>query len=308
MKIAIIGCGGVGGYFGGRLAQSGANVTFVARGEHFRKIKETGLKVKSIKGSFEIFPVNIVEKIEELSDPNLVMICTKAWQVREIAHQLKNVINKNTVMLPLQNGVLAADELSDVLGSEHVIGGLCRIFSKIESPGIIVHSGVDPAILFGELNNEKTDRVNKIKEIFDKAGIYTKIPDDIHAELWKKFISICISGLLAITRSNYGQVREIKEARELMIEVLNEGYALSQKAGIKIESDFINKTVAFIDSFPPETTSSLTRDVWEGNPSEIEYQNGTIVKLAKKFGIETPVNRFIYNCILPMEKRAGINA
>jgi len=308
MKIAIIGCGGVGGYFGGRLAQSGANVTFVARGEHFRKIKENGLKVKSIKGNFEIFPVNIVEKIEELLDPDLVRICTKAWQVREIAHQLKNVINKNTIMLPLQNGVLASDELSDILGSEHVIGGLCRIFSKIESPGIIVHSGVEPAILFGELNNEKTDRVNKIKEIFDKAGIYAKIPDDIHEELWKKFISICVSGLLAITRSNYGQIREIKETRELMIEVLNEGYALSQKAGIKIENDFINKTLAFIDSFPPETTSSLTRDVWEGKPSEIEYQNGTIVKLAKKFGIETPVNKFIYNCILPMEKRAGINA
>jgi 2-dehydropantoate 2-reductase len=304
MKIVIIGVGGVGGYFGGKLAQSGADVTFVARGEQYKALKSKGLKVKSIKGDFEIYPVHVVESIEKLTAPDLVLVCTKAWQVSDVAEQLKPLTHKNTTIIPLQNGILAADELSYVLGKEHIIGGLCRIFSKIESPGIIDHAGVEPTILFGELNNEISERVQRIKTLFDAAGFQSKIATDIHAELWKKFISICVSGLLAITRSNYGQVREMKESRELMIEILKEGFMLSQKAGINIEPDFVEKNISFIDTFPYETTSSLTRDIWEGKPSEIEYQNGTIVKLGQKYDVATPVNRFIYNCILPMESRA----
>lgn len=304
MKIAIIGVGGVGGYFGGKLAHSGADVTFVARGAQFNALQSNGLLVESINGNFEIRSVKVVDSIQKLESPDLVLICTKAWQVKDVAQQLKDNIQKNATVIPLQNGVLAADELCEVLGKEHVLGGLCRIFSKIKSPGVIEHSGVEPTILFGELDNVISQRVQTIKQLFDTAGFQSRIADDIHAELWKKFISICVSGLLAVTRSNYGQVRELKETRELMIELLNEGYLLSQKAGINIEDNFVEKTVSFIDTFPPATTSSLTRDVWEGRPSEIEYQNGTIVRLGEKFGIETPVNRFIYNTILPMELRA----
>ncbi|MBN2486129.1 MAG: 2-dehydropantoate 2-reductase [Bacteroidales bacterium] len=304
MNIAIIGAGGVGGYFGGKLAASGANVTFVARGSHLEALKTHGLKVTSINGSFVLFPVHATDTIENIPQPDLVLVCTKAWQVKNVAKQLKYVLKENTIVLGLQNGILAADELSAEIGSKHVLCGLCRIFSKIEEPGHIVHSGVEPTIVFGEADNKQTQRVQQIKALFDLAGFQSKIAGDIQAELWKKFISICVSGLLAVTRSNYGQVREIAETRQMMVDLLNEGFALSQKAGISIEPGFVEKTVAFIDSFPYETTSSLTRDVWEGKPSEIEYQNGTMIKLGEKYGIGTPVNRFVYNCILPMETRA----
>lgn len=304
MKIGIIGTGGVGGYFGGKLALAGFDVTFVSRGLNLEALKSNGLTVKSIKGDFKIDIVNATKKIEDLKNTDLILICVKAWQVKEIAQKLKPVIRENTVLIPLQNGVSAADELIEQLGESRVVGGLCFIISKLESPGIINHFGIEPSIVFGEINNIKTERLNKIKEVFDKSGIKSKISEDINSDLWKKFITICVSGLLAITKTTYGELRELKQTRKMMIDLIKEIYRLSQKAGVNIKPDFINKTVALIDTYPHNSTSSLTRDVWEGKPSEIDYQNGTVVKLGQKYNIETPVNKFIYNCILPMELKA----
>lgn len=304
MKIAIIGTGGVGGYFGGKLAKAGFDVTFLARGEHLKAIQKNGLTIKSIQGDFKLDSVKATEKIDIIGLVDFVILGVKAWQIKDITKDLITIIKKDTIVLPLQNGVLAAEELKETIKQENIIGGLCRIISKIDSPGVINHFGIEPTIVFGELDNSKTERINIVKSIFDKAEINAKISDDIISDLWKKFIGICVSGLLAVTKTTYGELREFKETRQLMIELLTEIYKLSQKIGIKIEPDFIIKTTAFIDSFPYDSTSSLTRDVWEGKPSEIEYQNGTVVKLAEKHGIDTPINRFVYNCILPMEIKA----
>jgi 2-dehydropantoate 2-reductase len=304
MKIGIIGAGGVGGYFGGKLALSGYDVTFVARGEHLRALKENGLTVKSIYGDFKIESVNAAERIEDLKNTDLILICVKAWQVKDIAKKLKPVVNENTVVIPLQNGVLAIEELQEHLQDGNIAGGLCFIISKIELPGIINHFGIEPAIVFGEINNIKTERLNRIKEVFDRSFIKSKISDDIYADLWKKFITICVSGLLAVTKSTYGELRALKQTRKMMIDLLKEIYRLSQKIGINIKPDFVGKTVSLIDTYPFNSTSSLTRDVWEGKPSEIDYQNGTVVRFGQKYKVETPVNKFVYNCILPMELKA----
>jgi len=235
-------------------------------------------------------------------------MCVKAWQIKDIRNEINRILHPNSLILPLQNGVMATTELSEKIDKRNILGGLCRIISKIESPGVINHFGVTPAIVFGELDKSKTDRINKILETFKTAGINSKISEDIEADLWKKFIAICVSGLLAVTKTTYGELRELKETRLMMIDLLTEIYVLSQKIGIKIESNFIEKTVSFIDTFPYDSTSSLTRDVWEGKPSEIDYQNGTVVRLGEKYGIDTPINRFVYNCILPNELKArGVN-
>jgi 2-dehydropantoate 2-reductase len=304
MKIAVVGTGGVGGYFGGKLASGGNDVTFVARGEHYNAIKNKGLFVKSIDGDFRVSNVKVVKSIQELNEPELIILGVKAWQVKEIAPELKNVITKDSVIIPLQNGVAANDELKEYIDGKNILVGLCRIMSKIESPGVINHFGIEPFIMFGEIDNSKTERVLIIKKVLDNSGIKSRIPVDVNAELWKKYISICVSGLLAVTHSTYGPVRELKETRQMMIDLMNEIYAVSQKTGINIDSDFVGKTLAFIDTFPYDSTSSLTRDVWEGNPSEIEYQNGYVSRLGAKLGIPTPVNTFIYNCILPLELKA----
>lgn len=304
MKIAIIGAGGVGGYFGGKLAQNGNEVTFLARGEHLKAIQTKGLKIKSILGDFIINPAIATDKINEIGIVDLVILGVKAWQVKDVAKELKTIINDNTVVIPLQNGVLAAEELSTEINPKNIIGGLCKIISRIESSGVINHFGVEPTIVIGELNGGTSKRISTINEIFNDSGINSKIAEDFYAELWKKFIAICVSGLLAISRSTYGVVRELKETRDLMKAVLSEIYAVSQKAGINLEHNIVEKTMDFIDTYPYDSTSSLTRDVWDGKPSEIDYQNGTVVRLGKKYDIETPVNEFIYNCILPMEFKA----
>jgi 2-dehydropantoate 2-reductase len=304
MKAAIIGSGGVGGYFGGRLAKAGHEVAFLARGPHLEALRKNGLVVKSSAGDFSVSPVKATDRISEMGEPDWIILGVKAWQVKELAPELKKIVATHTSLLPLQNGIVTVDELSGSIDRQHIIGGLCRIFSRIESPGVIVHQGVKPTILCGELDNRPTERVIRLCEVMEQAGIHCRIAEDIQAELWKKFINICASGLLAVTRSTYGEIRELKETRDLMIELFEEIYKLSQKIGISIDHDFVVKTVAFVDSFPHDATSSLTRDVWEGKPSEIEYQNGTVVRLGEKYGVKTPVNRYIYNCILPMERRA----
>ncbi len=304
MKIAIIGTGGVGGYFGGKIASAGNDVTFLARGEHLKALQSNGMTVKSINGNFQIQPIRATDKIKHIGKSDLIILGVKAWQVKEIALELPEIIHEKSVVLPLQNGVLAVDELEEKLDRKNIIGGLCRIMSKIESPGVINHFGMEPTIIFGELDNRQTDRMNDIKNLFDQSGIKSRIANDIHAELWKKFIPICAGGLLAVTRSTYGEIREHEPTRNLLIDLLNEIYVLSQRIGIKIEKDFVSKTVAFIDTFPHDSTASMTRNIWEGKPSEIEYQNGTVVKLGERYGIETPINKFIYTCISLLERRA----
>ena len=304
MKIGIIGTGGVGGYFGGKLAFAGFDVTFISRGEHLEALQANGLSVKSILGDFKVDWIKATDKIQDLSTADLILICVKAWQVKETAQRLKSIVNENTIVIPLQNGVSAIDELKEYLDENNFVGGLCFIISNIESPGIINHFGIEPSIVFGEINNAKTERLNKIKAVFDKSGIKSKISDDINADLWKKFITICVSGLLAVTKSTYGELRALKQTRKMMIDLLKEIYKISQKIGINIKSDFVDKTVSLIDTYPYNSTSSLTRDVWEGKPSEIDYQNGAVVRLGHKYGVETPINKFVYNCILPMELKA----
>ncbi len=304
MKVAIIGAGGVGGYFGGRLALAGYDVTFLARGEHLKAIKQNGLTIKSIHSNYKLASVKATDCIKSIGLVDFIILAVKAWQIKDISKNLLDIVHDGTIILPLQNGVLVADELKKNIKEENLIAGLCRIISKIESPGVIKNYGIEPTILLGELDNSKTERLTLVKSMFDKAGINANISDDIISDLWKIFMCICVSGLLAVSNTTYGELRELKETRQLMVELLTEIYTLAQKIGVQIEYGFISEAMDFIDSFPFGSTSSLTRDVWQGKPSEIEYQNGTVVRLADKYGVDVPINRFVYNCILPMNKKA----
>ena len=308
MKIAIIGCGGVGGYFGGKMANAGVDVTFVARGEHLEAIREKGLKIKSIAGNFNVRKAKATAEIKNMGKADLVLLGVKAWQVKDVARQLKDVLADHATVLPLQNGVMATRELAIHLDEKNIVGGLCRIISEIEAPGIIRHSGVEPFIVFGELDKQKTDRTATIKALFDHAGIASQVADDIHVEVWNKFMAICVSGLLAVTRSSYGTVRELKETRKMMNELLAEIHEISFGEKIRLDNKIVEKTMRLIDSYPYDSTSSLTRDVMAGKPSEIDYQNGAVVRFGERYKINVPVNRYVYSCILPMELAARAKA
>ncbi|MGZ0015362.1 ketopantoate reductase family protein [Yeosuana sp. AK3] len=304
MNIVVIGAGGVGGYFGGKLAKAGFQVTFVARGEHLKAIKNKGLQVKSVLGDFTVQP-KVTENIKDIKNPDLVILGVKSWQVTEVAEQLKTVISENTMVLPLQNGANNADKLVSVLPKKNVLAGLCKIVSKVESPGVIHHMTFEPEIVFGEYDNRKTERVKHLKEIFDVAGFKNTLSDDIHLDIWRKFLFIgTISGIGAITRAVFGVMRAQEGIRKIIYETANEMVAIANAKGVALTSKDVDMIVKVIDSLDYNTTASMQRDMMEGKPSELENFNGYIVNQGKLLGIETPTNAFIYYCLLPQELKA----
>ncbi len=308
MNIVVIGAGGVGGYFGGKLAQAGFNVTFVVRGKTLEAIKTNGLQVKSITGDFVVHP-KVTDTISEIKNPDVIILGVKSWQVDAIARQLKPVITKHTMILPLQNGADNADRLRSILPKENVLAGLCKIVSKIEAPGVINHFVFEPEIVFGEYDNTLTERVKALKEVFDKAGFNNKISENIHLDIWKKFLFITtISGIGAITRSVFGVIREDEDLRQIVYQTANEIVAVANAKGIALTNDDIEMTLKVIDNLDYNTTASMQRDIMEGRPSELENFNGYIVKTGKELHMTTPTNAFIYHCLLPIEKKArGLN-
>lgn len=304
MNIVVFGAGGVGGYFGGKLAQTGYDVTFVVRGKHLQAINDNGLQVKSVNGDFVVQP-KATHDVSTIKNPDLVILGVKSWQVEDVAKQLKSVINQNTMVLPLQNGADNADKLRAILPDKNVLAGLCKIVSRLEAPGIIDHFAYEPEIVFGEYSSEKTNRIQKIASILNKAQIKNRISDNIQLDVWKKFLFITtISGIGAITRCVYGDIRKDDYLRQIMYQTANEIVAIANAKGIKLTNDDIEMILKVIDSFNHDTTASMQRDFMAGRPSELENFNGYIVKQGKKLHISTPTNSFIYYCLLPQEKKA----
>jgi len=304
MKIVVIGTGGVGGFFGGKIAKAGYDVTFIARGKHLEAIATKGLKVKSIEGDFTVYP-KVIDKIGEVKNPDLIILGVKSWQVIEVAKQIKPILMKETMVLPLQNGADNADKLLSVLPKENVLAGLSRIVSKIESPGIINHFAFVPQINFGEYDNKQTERIQKVKTVFDKAGFKNFISKDIHLDIWRKFLFIAtISGIGALTRAVFGVMREDKAIRKMILETANEIKQIANAKGISLTESDIEISMQAIDNNDYNTTASMQRDMMEGRPSELENFNGYIVDQGKNLGISTPLNSFTYNCLLPQENNA----
>jgi 2-dehydropantoate 2-reductase len=305
MKIAIYGTGGVGGYFGGRLAQAGTDVTFVARGEHLRAIRENGLNVESIKGDFRIHPAIATDQLTEIGPVDAVLIAVKAWQVPEVAGSLGPLTGPRTFVVPLENGVEAVDQLTAAVGKERVVGGLCKIISFIAGPGKIKHAGAEPFIAFGELNQKKSDRTEKLLQLFEKAGVLTKIPEDIYAAIWEKFLFIAsISGIGAVARAPIGAVRSIPEIREMLRDAMREIYNVAIAKKINLQESIVDKTLGYVENLPYDGTASMQRDIADGKPSELESQNGAVVRFGKELNVPTPVHSFIYHSLLPAELKA----
>lgn len=303
MKIVIYGTGGVGGFFGGKIAKAGYDVTFIARGEHLKAIRQSGLKVKSIHGDFHIKP-KATDAIPEETAIDLVLIAVKTWQLRDVAAKLKPILGKETMVLPLQNGADNLEKLLEVLPEYNVLGGLCRIVSMVEAPGVINHFGFDPSIVFGEIDNTLSERVNKIKGVFDNAGIKNHISDNIQLEIWKKFTFITtVSGIAALTRTVFGELRKHKGILEMMQETGHEITLIANAKHIAITQQDVDKALDWVQNCEYNTTASMQRDIMEGWPSELQDFNGYIVKEGLRLGIETPVNKFVYDCLLPQEMK-----
>lgn len=306
MRVAIVGVGGVGGYFGGRLAQAGHDVFFIARGDHLVAMRSHGLRVQSIAGDFWLPDVKATDQPAEVGPVDLVIVGVKGWQVREAAYAMQPLIGPETAVLPLLNGVDAPTELAEVLGTEHVLAGLCRIIAYRAAPGVIVHAGVNPpSIDFGELDNRRTPRLARIQSALEGAGIRAFIPENIHVALWQKFMLICAwSGFGAATRAPIGVWRALPETRPLVERCLQEVVDVAAARGVMLPDNAVSAMMTFIDSMPYEGTASLQRDIMSGQPSELASQNGALVRLARAAGVPVPVNEMLYAILLPQELAA----
>ena len=304
MNIVVIGAGGVGGYFGGKLSQAGFSTTFITRGEQLKAIKKNGLMVKSIQGDFHVTPM-VSDNYESIKTCDLVILCVKSWQIEDIARRLKPFLNNHTTVLPLQNGADNADRLQNILNPDNLMAGLCRIVSKIESPGIIDHFSYEPEIVFGEIDHLRSKRALKIKAAFDQAGFKNRISEDIQRDIWIKFLFIAsISAAGALTRSVLGVMREDPYIREKLLQTAEEIICIGRKLNVDLNDSDKEKCFQLIDSLDYNTTMSLQRDMMDGRPSELDNFNGFIVRKGEELGIETPVNKFIYHCLKPMEMSA----
>lgn len=305
MKIAVIGAGGVGGYFGGRLAQAGVDTTFIARGATLDALRTRGLRVDSINGDFLIEHPRATDDPRTAGEVDAILLAVKAWQIAEAAESARPMLGPDTIVVPLENGIDAPEVLASVLGREHVAGGLCAIVSFIVAPGHIRHAAFDPIVMFGELDNSRTERVERLRRAFADANVTAEVPQDIHRSMWTKFLFIAtMSGIGALTRVPIGVWRAMPEIRAIVTDSLREVVALANARGIGLGDDAVEKTWQRYDALAPASTSSLQRDVMEGKPSELDAQLGAIVRLANQSAVPVPVTAMVYHALLPQERLA----
>ena len=306
MKFAIFGTGGVGGYFGGRLAQAGEDVTFIARGNHLSVIQQTGLSVDSIRGDFEVNPVKATDLTQSVGAVDVVILAIKGWQLDDAILQMKPLIGQFTVIIPLLNGIEHMEALVNAFGREHVLGGVCRISAFIAEAGRIKHVGIDPFIAFGELNREMSERVSKLYDVFKNiSGVTVEASGNIELAMWEKYLLIsAFSGVGAVTRSPVGMFRSIPETRAMFRRALEEVVLVANSRGVGLTEKSVQAVMDRIDQTQPDTMASMQKDVLAGRPSELESQTGALVRMARAATVSVPTHEFIYASLLPMEKKA----
>lgn len=305
MRVVVVGAGGAGGYFGARLALAGAEVSFIARGAHLAALQQDGLYLDSVQGDAHLQPVQATDDPGRVGMADVILLGVKTWQLAAVIPLLPPLIGPDTLVIPLQNGVEAADQLLAALGPGPVVGGLCRVLSFIAAPGRIRHLGGAGSITFGELDNRPSARTTHLQALFDHAGVKAEIPANIQAALWEKFVFVTpFGGVGAVTRAPIGVLRALPETRRLLQQGMEEIVQVAQARGVTLDAPVIERNLGFLDRLPPDGMTSLQRDVLAGRPSELDAWNGAVVRLGAAAGVDTPLHRFIYQTLLPLERRA----
>ena len=301
MRVAIYGAGGVGGYFGARLVQSGVDVAFVARGAHLRSMRSDGLSLRSPLGDANV-PVEANDDTTALGPVDVVFLAVKTWQLDDALAKIDPLLGEATFVVPLQNGVEAADQIAARVGAERVVGGTCKIISHLGEPGEIVHVGATPWIGFGERDGTSSERTAELKKILKAAGIAARLSNDIEAEVWSKLLFVAsVGGVGAVTRSTIGELRDVPQTRAMLERAMSEIHALARARDVAVADDAVGSAMGFVDKLPAEGTSSLQRDIAAGRRSELDAWTGAVVRLGRAHDVETPTHDFIYASLLPRE-------
>ena len=300
MKIAVMGAGAIGGYFGGRLAQAGYDVSFIARGAHLAAIKANGLKVLSPLGDFTIKPANVTDDPADVGVVDVVLFMVKNYDTRQAAEQIRPLVGPDTAIIPFQNGVDARALLSEVLGAGHVLGGVAFIPASIPEPGVIKHNAELAKLVFGEFDRQVSPRAVAFLDALEKAGVAGEISADINVVLWSKLMFLTsMSAINCITRQAAGLVQSDEETMALYMDAMREVAAVATAHGIKLGEEAIAANMSLAQSFPPQNKTSMFQDLEAGRRLEINYLSGAVVRLGREKGIDTPIHRTAWVAIKP---------
>ena len=306
LKIAVMGAGAVGGYYGARLADSGTDVTFIARGAHLRAIRENGLQVRSPLGDVTIDPAKATDDPGKVGPVDIVLLMVKLYDVAAAAERIRPMLEPETGVVALQNGVDAPDILGNAIGREHVLAGSVYIPAMIEEPGVIVHGGNFAKAVFGELDGDRSDRAEALLRAFRDAGVDAEITDDVESTLWTKFVLLsAVSATNAITRGPTRPVLQDPDMRRMFTDALRETEAVARARGVTLDPDIVARQLGMAEAFPADVKASLLQDLEAGKRLEVEYLSGTVSRLGAEHGVATPVHSTIYAALKPFMNGGG---
>jgi 2-dehydropantoate 2-reductase len=299
MRIAIVGTGGVGAGYGAALAKAGADVTFIARGAHLAAMKRDGLKVLSPRGDIHLVPTQATDNPAGIGKVDFVLFCVKLWDVESAGISIKPLIGPDTAVIPLQNGVDAAERLIPILGENAVMGGVAQISAKIVEPGVIQQVGTFMRMVFGELDGRSSPRGEKFLALCLKAGFEAKLSDEILTELWMKFILLAANAsAVALARQPIGVLRD-PEIRPVMLSAYREVMDVGRAYGVALPDNAVETISGYSDSLPAHQKPSMALDLERGNRLELPWLGGKVVELGKKLGVPTPTHSLMYAMLKP---------
>ncbi|MED5535566.1 MAG: 2-dehydropantoate 2-reductase [Pseudomonadota bacterium] len=301
MHIAMMGSGGVGGYFGGRLVAGGCDVTFVARGKHLQAIRGHGLKIASRDmGDVVVNPAKATDNPEEVGAVDYIIVAVKLWDTESVGRTILPMLGPKTTVLSLQNGVEADEILADIVGAKRLIGGAAFIASSIAEPGVIKHIGTMQRVVIGEHSGGSSSRVEALHEALRKGEVVAEISHDVQRTVWEKFVFLVgLSATTTLLRTPLGPIREDLKNRALFLDVMRETVSVGRARGVALPKDYAENRLEFADGLPTDMTSSMHHDLENGNPLELAWLSGAVIRFGQDAGIPTPVNQMIFNKLEP---------
>ncbi len=294
-----MGSGGLGGYFGFRLARAGNDVHFIARGARLDAMRQNGLRLTT-SDEDSTLQVKASENPEDAGTAELVLFCVKTYDTASAAKSISPILERGSSILTLQNGIENFDQISDVVGSDLVLPGIALIGSEVQVPGVIHVMTQIRKVVFGEISGQKTPRTERINDTFRSAGIDSEISTDISKLLWQKMIWICGSaGMTSIIRLPIGKLMFYPETREMFKQIMEEVDEVAKAKGIDVGRNYVQNRIDFADHLEKNTTASMMRDLLAGRKLELDALNGTVIRMGKEHGIATPMNWAVYTALKP---------
>jgi 2-dehydropantoate 2-reductase len=295
----MMGSGGVGGFFGGRLAHAGYDVGFIARGAHLTAMRERGLTIENEpQGDIHVPKVRATDDPAALGPVDLVIVSVKLWDTETAARQIRPLIGPDTGVLSLQNGVIKDDILRRELGEAAVMGGVCYVGTTIARPGVILQTGAMQRVVIGEYDGKPSERSRILHEALLKSGVTSELSGDVRRAIWEKYVFLVgLSATTAAMRATIGPIRKNPRARAFLLEIIREVIAVGRAQGIALPADYADACLARADGLPEDMTASMAHDLQRGNRLEVEWLSGGVVQLGAAAGVPTPANRAVWDIL-----------